>query len=152
MGSVFSGRLFSCSQIMAGPAPEQLPADVAMNKGAGSRTWLIVKLQFGEEELRFTFNAMIPGEVGDRCSSATGPFRSAPSNWFVFRIQREHRIRQRWLPGCVGRQYNRPFHLAPPLCLPPALRGYLAPFALSALPASPPPYPQSSSPPGDPRQ
>ena len=50
----------------AAPAPAQFPADVAMNKGAGSGTWLIVKLQFGGEELPFLVDTGSPITLFDQ--------------------------------------------------------------------------------------
>ena len=57
--------LVSCLQIMAGSTPAQLPADVIMNQGAGSGTWLIVKLQFGGEELPFLVDTGSPVTLFD---------------------------------------------------------------------------------------
>jgi hypothetical protein len=60
LGNAFFSLLFLYSRTMAGPPQEQLPADVTMNKGAGSGTWLIVKLHIGGEELPFMVDTGSP--------------------------------------------------------------------------------------------
>jgi hypothetical protein len=71
---------FPFLHITAGAVPPQLPADVTMNKGAGSGTWLIVKLQVGEEDLPFMvdtgspitlFDQSLEPKLGQRLGDAT---------------------------------------------------------------------------------
>ena len=76
----FLTLLLLCSPLRGYPVPAMLPADVAMNKGAGCGTWLIVKLQVEGEELPFMvdtgspitlFDQSLEPKLGKRFGDAT---------------------------------------------------------------------------------